>query len=102
MRPWKVMALLLPVLALGACDTDPMERPGTWQASGVNDRNLRAMLVDPGQLERGGVGTSTANGGMGAAAVNRLLNGKVRPLLEVRTSKVGGSEGAGAGAAAAP
>jgi len=101
MRGWKAIALLLPVLTLAACDTDPMERPGTWQASGVNDRNLRAMLVDPGQLERGGIGTSSASGGMGAAAVDRLLTGRVRPLLEVRTSKVGG-EGAGAGTAAAP
>ena len=53
--------------------------PGTWQAEGVNDRNLRAMVADPSHLARG-VGAATDRGAAGAAAVIALECGMRPPL----------------------
>lgn len=71
-------------LALGACadsyiaPTD-FERLGTWQAEGINDRNLRAMVADPSHLTRG-VGAATDRGSAGAQAV-AALDACRRPIL---------------------
>ncbi|WP_376089146.1 hypothetical protein ACE7GA_17430 [Roseomonas sp. CCTCC AB2023176] len=71
--------LLLPLL--GAC-TDDFSRPGTWQATGINDVNLRAMLANPGDLQHGAV-LPGGNGTTGAAAVTRLNQDRLRPLPAV-------------------
>lgn len=61
------------VLVLGACmQQEPYERPGTWRASGANDANLRAMIANPGDLERGAAPVAPARGEMGALAASRL------------------------------
>jgi len=65
--------LLLPLLlAASACTPEPYERPGTWQATGVNDRNLRAMVADPAHLTRGVDALAPARGEVAAMAADRL------------------------------
>ena len=65
--------------ALAACADDPFERPGTVAPRGLNDANLRAMIVDPGHLRRG-VGADTSRADAGAKPVDLLRSGK-RPQL---------------------
>ena len=108
----RLLPVLLPAMLFGAtgCTQDPIDRPGTWQASGVNDNNLRAMVAKPTDLERG-VAASSERGNAGAAAATRLYTERRRPLPNVRASEVGaappeqpttplpGLSGYGAGAA---
>ncbi len=51
-----------------------------WQPEGVNAGNIAAMAVDPHDLIRG-QGTSGPGWKTGADAVDRLWQGKPRPLL---------------------
>ena len=84
-RPLPILLLLLP---LAACTgmTDPMERPGTWQPTGANDRNLRLMVADPAHLERG-IGVTTERGEAATMAAERLSRDDRRPLPVVNTSR---------------
>lgn len=75
-----VIVVVLPVFLI-ACDTEPLDRPGTLRATGVNQANLQAMLVEPDHLQRG-IGAEGSHGATGADAVERLLAGKRHPLPE--------------------
>lgn len=107
-----VTALLL---SLAGCIDNSFERPGTWQPAGVNDRNLRAMIADPDDLERGSAALRE-RGAAGANAATRLLTEQRRALPVTSSRQVGGqaataqdrplpglgiSAGGGGGAAAA-
>lgn len=88
---------LLALAGCGSIPSDQFERPGTWQPTGVNDANLRAMLVNPNDMVVGqaahGHSAIIAN-----AAVTRVLTDKVKPLPKVSTgSAAGSSESAGSG-----
>jgi len=88
------------VLASGCAGlADPFERPGTWTPRGANDANLRAMIVNPADLERG-EGDPRGRGRQAANAVERLEDDAVKPLPDVRTSPgfgaTSGTGGAGA------
>lgn len=98
-RPLAALPLLA-VLGLAACAPDTyfpptdFERAGTWQAEGINDRNLRAMVADPSHLTRG-VGAATERGSAGAHAV-AALDACQRPRLpRSNLSEVGGNVGGG-------
>lgn len=86
------------VLALGACGTDnyfpaqDIDRAGTWQAEGINDRNLRVQVADPAHLTRG-AGAATDRGDQGARAVQALNAGR-RPQLPAGLSDIGQTGGA--------
>lgn len=73
--------LLLPLLlALAGCtQTDPYTREGVWRPNGANDANLRAMVAVPADLATAAP-ASPADGGLAAAALNRLRHDLVRPL----------------------
>lgn len=73
--------LLIPaLLLLAACQPGgDFARPGTWQATGVNDRNLRAMLAEPDHARRG-TAAIEERGMAGSAPVGRLLRDERRPL----------------------
>lgn len=78
------------LLLLGGCATDPMDRPGTWNASRMqaNDANLRAMVADPRDLIQGrdaGPGSLAAEAG---SPVRRLLSGRRYPLPQTNTSQI--------------
>lgn len=92
-RP-RTATLLLPILALTGCALDPYTRDGVWRPSAVNDTNLRAMIADPRDLQQG-VGEPGANAPLAAAAVQRLLEDRVRPLPS--SSSNGGASGSGGG-----
>lgn len=91
--PLRVLALALGVVAC-APDTylapTDFEREGTWQADGMNDRNLRAMVADPSHLTRG-VGAATDRGAAGAAAATALNCGR-RPVMAANSISEIGSE----------
>lgn len=94
-----IPAALVVALALGACGSDnyfpanDIDRRGTWQAEGINDRNLRAQVADPAHLTRG-AGAATDRGDQGALAVRALAEGR-RPELPAGLSDVGeGGSGA--------
>ncbi|MBR0652318.1 hypothetical protein GXW78_21860 [Roseomonas terrae] len=95
------VATLALALGLGACAPDTyfpptdFERAGTWQAEGINDRNLRAMVADPSNLTRG-VGAATDRGAMGAAAAQALQDGRRPALPRTTLSEVGQDSGGGA------
>ena len=84
-------------LVLGACAPDTyfppsdFERAGTWQAEGINDRNLRAMVADPAHLTRG-ASAPNDRAQQGVAAINALEEGR-RPPLPRGLSDIG-SQGA--------
>lgn len=93
-NPAPILAI---ALALGACadsyiaPTD-FERRGTWQADGVNDRNLRAMVADPSHMTRG-VGAATERGDAGAAAVAAMQQG----ITDIGQQAGGGGAGVTSG-----
>lgn len=97
------MPILLVLLAATGCSLpDPFDRPGTWRPTGANEANLRVMVANPADLRRG-EDSAPADGNTAAAAVDRLRQGRVKPLPESAISRVGGgSGGLGAGAAPAP
>ncbi|BDG73200.1 hypothetical protein [Roseomonas fluvialis] len=89
------------VLALGACGSDnyfpaqDIDRRGTWQAEGINDRNLRLQVADPAHLTRG-AGAATDRGDQASRAINAFNAGR-RPPLPTGISDVGTQGGGGAG-----
>jgi hypothetical protein len=95
--------LALALLATGCTPDYPMDRPGTWQASGANDRNLRLMVADPSHLQRG-VGAATDRGEAAAAPIDRLNEGRryalpIEATSSLRSTGGGNSSGGGGGAA---
>ncbi len=85
------MAAAAALVALGGCSLarDPIEQPGTWRATGANEHNLRAMVMDPSHLERG-IGASTDRAQPGSLAATRLFTDRRRRLVITSTSEVGG------------
>lgn len=74
--------ILVLLLVLAGCDfTDPYRRAGIWRPVGANEANLRAMMVAPSDLAVAAP-SARADGGMAAAAIRRLRQDRVRPLLD--------------------
>lgn len=87
-------ALLFGLLLVACAGPDPFDREGTWRARHVNDANLRRMIADPAHLDRG-VGDDRGRARQAADAIQRLEDDALKPLPEVRTSRVGGGGGGG-------
>jgi predicted small lipoprotein YifL len=83
------LALLLLILA-GCGAIGPYGRPGVWRPAQVNEANLQQMLAEPGQRAWGEAARGT-DGAIAAAAVERLRDGKPRPLPEITLGRSGGS-----------
>jgi type IV pilus biogenesis protein CpaD/CtpE len=80
----------LPLLVLGGCaQIDPLTKEGIWRPTGANDANLRAMVAVPSDLAYGRA-ARTSDGRVAAQAVERLRTGRVYPLQDFGTSKIGG------------
>jgi hypothetical protein len=98
---WTPLFAALGLLQLAGCQTattDPFDRPYTWRPTGINDDNLRAMLVNPndmvvGQAARGSIGV------LANASVSRVMQDKVKALPKVDTGSgaPGGDAGGGGG-----
>lgn len=67
------------LVVLSGCGTDPLTRPGMWRPSGVNEQNIRAMLVNPEDYRMGQINTPTS-GNQAAIAVGRYDQDHVAPL----------------------
>lgn len=81
--------LLVALAAIPGCALDPYNRPGVWRPAATNETNLRAMVADPRDLQQG-VGEPGANGALAAAAVQRLMEDRVRPLPGSTNTPAGG------------
>ncbi len=79
-----IAACLLTLLA-GCDDLGAFDRADAWHATGVNKSNLAAMAANPADLAHGR-GTEAADGYQAAAAIDRLRNGRVKPLLDSSSS----------------
>jgi hypothetical protein len=91
-KPGLIVWLPLALVAGGCIDPEPYTRPGTWQATGANDANLRAMIANPADLTRGAQ-PATASRGEAAAQAAALLGGRAAPAS---------GDGAGTAGATAP
>ncbi len=92
---WSLLALV----AVAGCDIankDPFERPMTWQPTGANDANLRAMVANPEDLTSGR-GARGSHAILANAAVTRVLTDRVKQLPKVTTSGFGGGGGEAGG-----
>jgi hypothetical protein len=67
--------------------TDPSLRPGTYNPTGVNDANLRAMVANPHDLVEG-TGPGASTGAEAAPPVARVLAGKRYPLPNLNAATV--------------
>jgi len=102
MRPTALLLLPL-LLALASCNqTDPYLREGVWRPNGANEANLRTMVAVPADLATAAP-AGPADGGLAAAALNRLRRDRVRPLPDSGVAQVVPvSSGSPAPPAAAP
>ena len=82
------VALVTASIGLAGCTEYEVDRPGTWQPTGANDHNLRAMLVNPQDMTAG-TGAITSRGDTASRAVTRLANDRRRQLLNASVSRVG-------------
>lgn len=85
----RILTMVPALLLLAACEGGGagLDRPGMWQPSGVNDRNLRAMLADPDHLNEG-IGTPRSRSVTAVAPITRMDAGERPDLPEVRSSSV--------------
>lgn len=90
MRAIRIVLLMWPLAACGGGD---FARPGTWQASGVNDANLRLMLADPQDAARGRAATAD-RAQPASLAIRRLEGDRRRPLPDSRAARIGGAPAA--------
>jgi hypothetical protein len=99
--PRSVLRLGLALVPLVAgCATDPFDRPGTWQSSGHNESNLRAMLENPLHISAG-VEAQDSRGAAGAVAVDRLVTDRRRALPATQPGSNGAAGAPPAAASAA-
>ena len=92
----RCLAILAVLVSVSGCAglADPFMREGTYSATGVNDDNLRAMVVNPVDLEQG----TGAHDTLGFSAVDpviRLRQDKVKELPSSTLSTVGNTSGSG-------
>jgi uncharacterized membrane protein YgcG len=96
------VVLVIAVLSTGGCSVvDPFARAGTWNPAGVNHDNLVTMVAVPADLARG-VGSSSTDAALPAAALDRLRQGKVLALpdstiVDIANGGSAGGSGGGSG-----
>lgn len=91
---------LVALLAVGGCTMvkDPMQRSGTWHATGANADNLAVMVANPEDLAHGRA-AGDVPGAIAVLPVQALQQDKVKKLPADELSLGGGSGGSsGAGA----
>jgi hypothetical protein len=95
--PPRAAGCLVLAAAVSGCGVgDPFHAPGTWQPMGANAMNLELQVAHPSDLAQGR-GATYADGDTAAKAIDRMRQGKTKPLINWTTSSVsaGGSSGGG-------
>ncbi len=89
---FRTALLLGGTAALAGCgpDYDPLTREGLWHPNHANRSNLTLMVANPADLVRG-TGTTTSDGQLAAAAVDRLRTDKVKKLPASDIANIGAS-----------
>jgi hypothetical protein len=98
------MRSILLLVLLGGCAHDPFnpyEIPGTWRPLGANEQNLRIMAARPADV-LGGVGDPGSDGQRAGHAVERLREGRVKPLPDSGVARLIPIASGGAGAGGSP
>jgi hypothetical protein len=92
----RLIAALLALAACGCAADDPYRTSDLWQPTGANAGNLAAMAARPRDLV---LGHGRASGGnrLEADAVERLWEGRARPLTSATGSSAAGGVSAGRG-----
>ncbi len=92
MRSVPILVLAAAALLGGCVQNDPLVREGLWRPAQVNRADLALQVANPADLVRG-VGASTSDGQLAAAAVERLRTDKVKKLPDSNLSQleIGGS-----------
>jgi len=101
MLPINLRWLCLLLVLAGCQQADPYRREGVWRPNGANEANLRAMVAVPADLVSAAP-QAPADGGLAAAALDRLRHEKVYPLPDSGLAQVVPVSGASAPQAAAP
>ena len=101
---WRGISLLLAfgaAAALVSCgpEYDPLTRSEVWHPDHSNRANLTMQVANPSDLVRG-VGTTSSDGMLAAAAVDRLRNDKLKKLpaadiSQLSVSQAGANNSAG-------
>ena len=81
---------LIGALLVSGCSydlSDPYQRPGTYNPTGDNDANLRAMVANPRDLIEGAP-LGLAGGAEAAPPVARMLAGKRYPLPNLNAAEI--------------
>jgi hypothetical protein len=94
MRRYLTSLVLLALLGGCAGLKDPYERAGTYAPTGVNDDNLRLMVVNPVDLQQG-KGPPDTLGTSAVAAVVRYRADNIKQLPDSAVSSAAGSAGSG-------
>lgn len=95
------LIVMLTAISAAGCSEPEIDRAGTWKPANINDQNLRAMLVNPRDID-GGTGSITSRGDVGSRAVTRLLTDRRRALLDASLSHVAPASAAPADSGPAP
>jgi hypothetical protein len=92
----RLIAALLMLVVCGCAADDPYRASDLWQPTGANAGNLAAMAARQRDLL---VGRGRASGGnrLEADAVERLWEGRARPLISATGSAAAGGSNAGRG-----
>jgi len=94
MRRYLTSLILLALLGGCAGLEDPYRRAGTYAPTGINDDNLRLMVVNPVDLQQG-KGPPDTTGTSAVAAVVRYRTDNIKQLPDSTISSVAGSAGSG-------
>ncbi|GAC1340316.1 MAG: hypothetical protein NVSMB18_10110 [Acetobacteraceae bacterium] len=93
----RLMSVLLVLCAGGCAANDPYRASDRWQPTGANAGNLAAMAATPRDLVAGRSRRS-GSGRPEIDAVERLWDGRARPLASVTGPSAAGAANAGRGA----
>jgi hypothetical protein len=96
MRQYVALVAVLGTISGCAGLIDPYQREGTWHPIGINDDNLRLMVVNPTDLEHG-VAANDSVGQTSAAAVLRERTDNVKALPDFSVGPIGAATGGGSG-----
>lgn len=77
----------------GCAQVDPLYSSFSWNSSSANAKNLSLQVENTKDLSSGKY-EQEHDISLGAEAVKRLREGKVKPLQDAALSKVGNSQGA--------
>jgi hypothetical protein len=78
------MQLLVLIIGLTGCYTDPFQNPGDWSMTGASRKNTAVQVAAPSQLIIGQP-ESSSNGVAASAAIDKALGGAAGTAAGLQT-----------------